>query len=145
MKRTNKQGMARAVSLSRIESGVRAATAFYEALRSKDTEEAAGLFSPDCALEGFGALSDGAAGSLSIKQNLREVLALVVSKLEAGQVEIEELFGVGGKAVLRWKYSAADFAGQARGSQATVRGVTIFKVENDLIREITLYTQKYEG
>jgi predicted SnoaL-like aldol condensation-catalyzing enzyme len=52
-------------------------------------------------------------------------------------IDIEEIFGLGQHCVMRWKYTWVDGAGQA----GHVRGVDIFRVQDNLISEKLSYVK----
>jgi predicted SnoaL-like aldol condensation-catalyzing enzyme len=52
-------------------------------------------------------------------------------------IQIEEIFGLGQRCVMRWRYQWVDSAGQP----GYVRGVDIFQVRDGLIREKLSYVK----
>ena len=52
-------------------------------------------------------------------------------------IDIEEIFGLGNRCIMRWKYNWVDTAGK----EGHVRGVDIFKVKDGLISEKFSYVK----
>jgi predicted SnoaL-like aldol condensation-catalyzing enzyme len=52
-------------------------------------------------------------------------------------IEIEEIFSLGNRCIMRWNYSWED----AEGEKGHVRGVDIFRVEDGLIAEKFSYVK----
>ncbi len=109
------------VRMSKVESSVRVALAFWEAFNRQDVEAALALLSEDCFFEPVE--SDvRIAGREEIELYLRKMLG----EGKPASLEIESVFGLGLHVIIRWQMSA-------------LRGVDIFKFRGDLICEKLSY------
>ena len=115
--------------MAKIESAIRIALEFNEAFNRGDITGVINLISEDCAFENASPAPDGAAylGKDAVAQFLRDFFR----DSPQARIEIEEVFGLGRRCIMRWKYHWTDETGQA----CYVRGVDIFKVEEGLISE----------
>lgn len=122
--------------MSRIEAATRTVLAFHDALNRHDVAGMMALMSEDCIFENTHPAPDGTvyAGKESVTQFWQDFFR----ESPQAQIEIEEIFGLGGnRCVMRWRYHWVDAAGQA----GHVRGVDVFKVEDGLIREKLSYVK----
>lgn len=122
--------------MSRIEAATRTVLAFHDALNRHDVAGMMALMSEDCVFENTHPAPDGTvyAGKASVTQFWQDFFR----ESPQAQIEIEEIFGLGGnRCVMRWRYHWVDAAGQA----GHVRGVDVFKVEDGLIREKLSYVK----
>lgn len=122
-------------SLSRVESAVRLAADYVEGFNRHDVEALVGLLSEDCVFEGFEDGPDGAAlkGREAIARRWGELFCAAPDL----RLEVEEVFGLGLRAVLRWRrsWTAAD------GQKRSLRGVELFTASQELLREIRSYAK----
>jgi hypothetical protein len=123
------------MKLSKIESVMRLVLAFNEAFNRHDVAGMMALMSDDCVFENTYPAPDGTvyAGSAAVTQFWRSFFA----ESPQAQIEIEEIFGLGSRCVMRWRYSWSDAAGQA----GHIRGVDIFQVKNGRICEKLSYVK----
>lgn len=118
------------VRMAKIESGMRIVLEFNEAFNRHDANKIAELLSTDCAFETTNPAPDG-----SIYQGKEVILQYLQGFFERSpqaHMEIEELSGMGMHCILRWKYTWGD---------GHVRGVDIFKIEENLICEKFSYVK----
>lgn len=122
--------------MSRVEVATRTVLAFNDAFNRHDVAAMMALMSEDCVFENTHPAPDGTvyAGRESVAQFWRDFF----HESPQAQIEIEEIFGLGGnRCVMRWRYHWVDAAGRA----GHVRGVDVFKVEDGLIREKLSYVK----
>lgn len=121
--------------LKRLEAAMRVVLAFNEAFNRHDVEGMMALMSDDCVFENTGPAPDGAAysGKAAVTQFWHDFFR----QSPHAHIEIEEIFGLGERCVMRWRYSWVG----AKGEQGHVRGVDIFRVRNDAIREKLSYVK----
>ena len=91
--------------------------------------------SEDCLFENTYPAPDGTryAGKAVVTQFWEEFFR----DSPSAHIEIEEIFGMGNRCVMRWRYEWVD----AAGKQGHVRGVDIFKVQEGLITEKLSYVK----
>ena len=121
--------------MSKIESGIRVVLAFNEAFNRHDVAEMMQLMSDDCVFENTSPAPDGS--TFSGKQGVTQFWQDFFRDSPHAHIEIEEIFGLGMRCIMRWKYSWVDGAGK----KGHVRGVDIFQVKNDLIAEKLSYVK----
>ncbi|MFH2038102.1 MAG: nuclear transport factor 2 family protein [Chloroflexota bacterium] len=121
--------------LSRLESGFRTVLAFNEAFNRQDVSAMLGLISDDCIVENASPAPDGTLyeGKDSLAQYWREFF----SASPRVHIHIEEIFGLGERCILRWRYEWED----EMGEKGYERGVDIFQVRNGLISEKLSYVK----
>jgi len=121
--------------MSRIESGVRLVIAFNEAFNRHDVAAMMQLMSDDCIFENTAPAPDGTAytGKGAITQYWQ---GFFVQSPHA-HVKAEEVFGLGMRCVMRWRYDWEDSA----GNKGHVRGVDIYRVQNGVICEKLSYVK----
>lgn len=121
--------------MSKIESATRIVLAFQEAFNRHDVGGMLELMSEDCAFETARPAPDGAVynGKGAVSQYLQDFF----QQAPQAQLEIEEVFGLGLRCVLRWRYDWTDEAGEKK----LIRGVDIFQVQDGLIRERCSYVK----
>lgn len=121
--------------MSRLESAVRVVLAFNEAFNRQDVSGMLQLMSEDCIFENMHPAPDGAlysgkeAGSRFWQDFFRQS--------PQAHIQIEEIFCLGYRCIMRWKYT---WEGEA-GNKSHVRGVDIFQVKNGLICEKLSYVK----
>ena len=121
--------------LSRIEEPARLVVHFNEVFNRHDVPAIMAFFSEDCLFESPFPPPDGAAcrGRQAVEAYWRDFFA----HSPQAQIEIEEVFGLGFRAVMRWKYSWVD----AEGKPGHVRGVDVFRFKDGLICEKLSYVK----
>lgn len=123
------------VRMSKLEEAPRIVLAFNDAFNRHDVAGMMSLMSEDCVFENTSPAPDGTvyAGKDAVSRFWDDFF----EKSPRARIEIEEIFGLGMRCVMRWKYSWVDVA----GSQGHVRGVDVFLVENGKIREKRSYVK----
>jgi len=121
--------------LSRIESATRVVLEFNEAFNRHDVAGMMSLMSEDCVFENTNPGPDGAAysGKEAVTQFWREFF----NQSPHAHIKIEEIFGLGNRCVMRWRYEWVDEAGK----KGHVRGVDVFQVKDGLISEKLSYVK----
>ena len=121
--------------MSKVESGARLVLAFNEAFNRHDVGEMMGLMNEDCVYEHNGPSPDGAA--YSGKEAITQFWQDFFRESPQAHVDIEEIFGLGLRCVMRWRYEWVD----AAGKNCHVRGVDIFKLKDGFICEQFSYVK----
>jgi nuclear transport factor 2 (NTF2) superfamily protein len=115
------------IRMARLETAIHLVLAFNEAFNRHDVAGMLGLISDNCLFESTSPAPDGTlySGKGAIKKYLQgSFLASPQSHME-----IEEIFSLGLRCVMRWRYEWVDDAGE----KAHVRGVDIYRVQDGLI------------
>jgi predicted SnoaL-like aldol condensation-catalyzing enzyme len=123
------------IRMSRIESAMRVVLAFNEAFNRHDVAGMMQLMSDDCVFENTNPAPDGTV--YSGKETVTQFWQDFFRESPQAHIEIEEIFGLDKRCVLRWRYNWVDEAGQ----KGHVRGVDIFKVIDGLICEKLSYVK----
>src|SRR5690554_4647483 len=123
------------VKMSRLESTVRVVLAFNEAFNEHDVEAMMALMSDDCRFENTQPAPDG--GVYEGKEAITDFWRQFFRQSPAAQFEIEEIFGLGKRCVMRWRYEWVD----GDGKPGHVRGVDVYRVQDGLIREKLSYVK----
>jgi predicted SnoaL-like aldol condensation-catalyzing enzyme len=123
------------VRMSRIESAIRTVLEFNKAFNRHDVAAMMLLVSDDCVFENTELAPDGAVykGKEAITQFWQDFF----HRSPQAHIEIEEVFGMGLRCIMRWRYDWVDAAGE----KGHVRGVDIFRVENGFICEKLSYVK----
>ncbi len=121
--------------MSKIESGVRLVLEFNEAFNRHDVAGMMQLMSDDCIFENTDPAPDGATfkGRETVAQFWRDFFR----ESPQAHIEIEEIFGLGLRCVMRWRYDWVE----GDGKKGHVRGVDIFKLKDGLICEKVSYVK----
>lgn len=121
--------------LDRIESAPRLVMAFNEAFNRHDVPGMMALMSDDCLFENTTPAPDGTVfkGREAVTRFWQEFFG----QSTGAHIEIEELFGLGERCVMRWRYTWVNENGQP----GHVRGVDVFRVREGLICEKLSYVK----
>ena len=121
--------------LSRLETAMRVVLAFHQAFNRHDLAGMMQLVSEDCVFENAAPAPDGTvyAGKEAIAQFLQDFYR----ESPQARIEIEEIFGLGERCIMRWSYNWVNADGEA----GHVRGVDIFQVKNGSICEKLSYVK----
>lgn len=123
------------IRMSQIESAVRIVLEFNDAFNSHDVAGMMRLMSDDCVFENTYPAPDGTkyTGKETVTQFWRDFFR----ESPSAHIEIEEIFGLGNRCIVRWKYDWVDGAGK----KGRVRGVDVFKLKDGLICEKLSYVK----
>jgi predicted SnoaL-like aldol condensation-catalyzing enzyme len=123
------------IRMARLESGVRAVIDFNEAFNRHDVAAMMQLMTDDCVFENTSPAPDGTVykGKEAVTQFWQDFFR----ESPNAHIKIEEIFGLGLRCVMRWRYDWED----AAGNKGHVRGVDIFQVKNGLICEKLSYVK----
>ena len=108
---------------------------FNEAFNRRDVAGMMQLMSDDCLFENTDPAPDGTVykGKEAVTQFWQDFFR---ESLQA-RIEIEEIFGLGFRCIMRWRYDWVDTSGK----QGHVRGVDVFKLKDNLICEKLSYVK----
>ncbi len=123
------------MKMSKLESGMRTVMEFNEAFNRHDVGGMLQLMSDDCVFENADPAPDGAVytGKEALTRYWQDFFRLSPQ----ARIKIEEIFGMGFRCVMRWRYDWVD----AAGKEGHVRGVDIFKFRDGLICEKLSYVK----
>ena len=121
--------------LSRLEVAVRIVLEFNEAFNRHDVAGMMKLMSEDCVFENTNPPPDGAI--YSGKGAVTGFWQDFFRESPQAHIEIEEIFGLGLRCVMRWRYNWVDMAGE----KGHVRGVDIFQLKDGLIHDKLSYVK----
>lgn len=121
--------------MSKLESAMRVVLKFSEAFNRHDLQQMMLLISDDCFFEQAAPAPDGTrySGAASIAQHLQESF----QQSPGLQIEIEEIFGLGERCIMRWRCRWQD----EEDELGYIRGVDIFRVRDGFIRERFSYVK----
>jgi limonene-1,2-epoxide hydrolase len=115
------------IRMSRLESAVRLVLEFNEAFNRHDVTGMMQLVGEDCVFENAAPGPDGSL--LSGKEMITRFWQDFFAGSPQAHREVEEIFGLGSRCVLRWR---CDRVGAA-GAKGHLRGVDLFQVKDGLI------------
>jgi predicted SnoaL-like aldol condensation-catalyzing enzyme len=123
------------MKMSRIETGIRNILAFNEAFNRHDVVGMMQFVSDTCVFESSAPAPDGAlyTGKAAITQYWQDFF----QQSPQAHRQIEDIFGLGMRCVMRWRYEGIDGA----GGRKHIRGVDIFKFKDSLICEMLSYVK----
>ena len=121
--------------MAKIESSMRIVLEFNDAFNKHDVPGMMKLMSENCIFENTYPGPDGTryAGKGAVTQFWEDFFR----ESPHAHIDIEEIFGMGHRCIMRWKYSWEDSSGQ----KGHVRGVDIFKENDGLISEKLSYVK----
>lgn len=125
--------------MSRIESAIRAVLAFKDAMNKHDVDAMLALTSGDCVFESASPAPDGT--TCSGKEAIAAFWQAFFEALPDAHIAIEDIFSAGYRCIMHWNLSWTDGA----GLKQHIRGVDIFEVQNDLIRQHSSYVKGQAG
>jgi ketosteroid isomerase-like protein len=123
------------VRMARLESAMRVVLAFNEAFNRHDVAGMMQLMSDDCVFENTAPAPDGTA--YTGKEAVTQFWQGFFRDSPHARISIEEIFGMGNRCIMRWRYEWID----ADGNAGHVRGVDIFQVKHGLICEKLSYVK----
>jgi len=121
--------------MSKLESATRIVLEFNEAFNRHDVAGMMKLMSDECIFENTYPAPDGTR--YSRKEVVTQFWQDFFNESPQAHIEIEEVFGLGERCVMRWRYSWVD----VEGKQGHVRGVDIFRVREGSILEKLSYVK----
>ncbi len=121
--------------MSKIESAIRAVLAFNEAFNRHDVAGMMQLMSDDCIFENTAPAPDGTV--YSGKEAVTQFWQDFFRASPHAHIEIEDIFSLGERCVMRWKYTWED----AGGKKGHVRGADLFRVRDGFITEKLSYVK----
>jgi len=117
------------IEMSKLETSIRTVLAFHEARNRGDQAGLLALLNEDCSLECPGPAPEG-----ELVSGRDAVTQFWLDFCPAGaRMEIEEVYGMGMRCVLRWKLTRVD------GSH--LRGVDVVQLKNGLIWKMMTYVK----
>ena len=123
------------MKMSKIETAMRTVLKFNEAFNRHDVAGMMQLMSDDCLFENTTPAPDGTV--YSGKEAVRQFWHGFFRQSPQAHIEIEEIFGLGFRCIMRWRYEWRDEAGE----KDHVRGVDIFRLKDGLISEKLSYVK----
>ena len=116
--------------MSKLEAGVRTVLEFNDAFNRHDVDGMMKLASEDTVFENTDPAPDGTRyeGKAAVSQFWQDFFG----NSPNAHIDIEEIFGLGFRVVMRWKYS---------WGEGHVRGVDVFKLKDGLICEKLSYVK----
>jgi len=121
--------------MSRIETAIRVVLEFNEAFNRHDVAGMMQLMSDDCIFENTNPAPDGSV--FKGKEAVTQYWQGFFLNSPQAHIEIEEIFSLGFRRVMRWRYDWVDVTGK----NGHVRGVDIFQVKNGFISEKLSYVK----
>ena len=121
--------------MAKLESAMRIVLEFNEAFNRHDVTGMMRLMSEDCVFENTDPAPDGTV--YSGKEVVTQFWQDFFRDSAEAHIDIEEIFGLGNRCIMRWKYSWVDRAGKT----GHVRGVDIFQVKEGFISEKLSYVK----
>jgi ketosteroid isomerase-like protein len=121
--------------MSRVESSVRIVLAFQEAFNRHDIEELNQLVDEEFVFDNYSPPPDGKA--YSGREVINEYWHAFFREFPNVHLEIEEIFGLGERCIMRWKCSWIE-AGE---NDRYLRGIDLFKVRDGSIHERLSYVK----
>ena len=118
------------IRMSKIESAMRLVLQFNEAFNRHDVAGMMQLMSDDCVFENTDPAPDGTV--YSGKEVVTRFWQDLFRESPQAHIDIEEIFGMGNRCIMRWKYS---------WGEGHVRGVDVFKLKDGLISEKLSYVK----
>jgi predicted SnoaL-like aldol condensation-catalyzing enzyme len=118
------------IRMAKIETAIRLVLQFNEAFNHHDVAGMMMLMSEDCVFENTAPAPDGTL--YSGKEAVTRFWQDFFRESPQAHIDIEEIFGMGNRCIMRWKYS---------WGEGHVRGVDVFKVVDGLISEKLSYVK----
>lgn len=121
--------------MSKIESAMRVTLEFKEAFNRHDVAGIMQLMSENAVFESYHPTPNGAlySGKGAITRFWQDFFR----ESPQAQLKVEEIFGLGERCIMRWKYTWAE----AGGGEGHLRGVDIVRVVDGYIQEMYSYVK----
>lgn len=123
------------IQLAKLEAPMRIVLAFNDAFNRHDVAAMMQLMSDDCIFENTYPPPDGTR--YTGKKTVADFWLDFFRTSPQAYIEIEEIFGLGERCIVRWQYNWVDNENKA----GHVRGVDIFRVRNGFICEKLSYVK----
>lgn len=123
------------VRMPKVEAAMRIVLAFNDAFNRHDVPEMMKMMSDNCVFENTDPAPDGTR--YEGKEAVTLFWETFFRESPHAHIDIEEIFSLGNRCIMRWKYWWED----AEGKKGHVRGVDIFRVEEGLITEKFSYVK----
>lgn len=123
------------IRMEKIESAIRVVLDFNAAFNRHDVAGMMQLMSEDCVFENTQPAPDGT--TYTGKEAVTRFWQEFFRESPQAHIEIEEIFGMGYRCVMRWRYEWVE----ASGEKGHVRGVDIFQLKDGLISEKLSYVK----
>lgn len=123
------------IRMAKIESGLRAVIQFNEAFNRHDVAGMMKLMTDDCVFENTEPTPDGTV--YRGKDTVTKFWEEFFRESPNAHIEIEEIFGMGLRCVMRWRYDWED----ADGNKGHVRGVDVYHIKEGRIAEKFSYVK----
>jgi predicted SnoaL-like aldol condensation-catalyzing enzyme len=123
------------IRMARIELGLRVVIAYNEAFNRHDATAMMNLMTDDCVFENTDPAPDGTV--YKGKESVTKFWEEFFRQSPNAHIKIEEIFGLGLRCVMRWRYDWED----SNGKKGHVRGVDIYQVKEGLIAEKLSYVK----
>ena len=120
---------------SQLEPAIRVVLDFNEAFNRHDVASMMQLMSDDCVFENTDPAPDGT--TYSGKEDVTHLWQDFFRESPHAHIEIEEIFGLGDRCIMRWRYDWVD----VKDKRGHVRGVDIYTVRNGSICEKLSYVK----
>jgi predicted SnoaL-like aldol condensation-catalyzing enzyme len=119
--------------MSKFEAGIRMVIEFNEAFNRHDVPGMMALMTDDCIFENTDPAPDGSV--YTGKQAVTRFWKEFFDQSPRAHIDVEEVFGVGLRCVLRWRYTWGD------GANEHVRGTDLYRMKDGLIYEKLSYVK----
>lgn len=123
------------IKMEKFEAAMRTVLEFNAAFNRHDVAGMMRLMSDDCVFENTTPAPDGTlyTGKAAVTRFWEDFF----HQSPRAQIEIEEIFSLGERCVMRWKYTWVEEGGKT----GHVRGVDVFRVTGGAIREKCSYVK----
>lgn len=121
--------------MAKLESSMRMVLEFNDAFNNHDVAGMMKLMSEDCIFENTHPAPDGTR--YSGKQAVTQFWENFFQESPHAHIDIEEIFSLGQRCIMRWKYTWVDDTRQS----GHVRGVDVFKERDGLLIEKLSYVK----
>lgn len=118
-----------------IESEIAVVLAFNDALNAADVDGMMACMTADCVFENTEPPPDGER--FEGQAAVRAFWEFFFNSALEPHIEVEEIFGAGGRVMMLWRYSWKD----GGGSAGHIRGVDVYRLQGGLIAEKLSYVK----
>jgi limonene-1,2-epoxide hydrolase len=123
------------IRMSKLENAIRTVLAFNEARNRHDLAAMVALMSHECIFENAHPAPDGTV--ISGVEAVATFWQDFFRESHGAHFKIEEIFGLGERCILRWKYHRDG----TDGNEGDLRGVDLFRVRDGTISEQLSYVK----